>query len=210
MEENKDLIIVEESAPISLDAFMALDENEIDETSYTQEVDEEAKQKTLAEIGVLCAKAEDLDSRVKAAETIYNTLKDSLAKLMLITIPETLESVGLKEIKLSSGKRITVYDDCRVNISDAKLGECMQWMRKNKFEAIIKNQVTASFSKGDDKKAIDVYRDLLSRGYDVNHKEDIHPATLKAFMKEQLKKGALSSEDKSLFSVYEFKVAKIK
>ena len=101
-------------------------------------------------------------------------LKDEEAKLrelLEIKIPETLESVGLKELKLTSGKKISIVDELAFNISEKNKPNCMKWLRDNDFDSIIKNVVSAQFAKGEDSKALQVYRELLAKGFNANDEQ---------------------------------------
>jgi hypothetical protein len=193
-----------------LDNYLLAVDNEIDESQYIQEISEEDKVVKLAEIGTLCTKAEDLEAKLNASKALVAEQQKALDELLKDKIPTLLESVGLKELKTTSGKKITVYDECAVNISENNRNNCMTWFRENGFDDIIKNNVVVTFRKGDDSNALKIYRDLLSKGFDVNHEEDVHPATLKAFMKERIRQGELSIEDKKLFGIFEYKITKIK
>ena len=199
-----------EEKTMQLDEFLAIDENiDIDE-SYQEKQDPEFQKIKLAEVGELCEAAEKQQILV---QELSQKLKDEEAKLrelLEIKIPETLESVGLKELKLTSGKKISIIDDLAFNISEKNKPNCMKWLRDNNFDSIIKNVVSAQFAKGEDSKALQVYRELLAKGLNATHKEDVHWQTMKAFLKEQCRNNALSTSDKELFGVYEFKLAKIK
>ena len=195
---------------MQLDEFLAIDENiDIDE-SYQEKQDPEFQKIKLAEVGELCEAAEKQQILV---QELSQKLKDEEAKLrelLEIKIPETLESVGLKELKLTSGKKISIVDELAFNISEKNKPNCMKWLRDNNFDSIIKNVVSAQFAKGEDSKALQVYRELLANGFNATHKEDVHWQTMKAFLKEQCRNNTLSTSDKELFGVYEFKLAKIK
>lgn len=195
---------------ISLSEFLAVDESEEIDKEFQEEISEEQTQIKLKEVGELCAKAEEQQDKVN---TLAKELKEEEAKLkelLEIKIPETLEAAGMKELKLSSGKKITIVDELAFNISEQKRKACMQWLRDNNFDSIIKNVVSAQFAKEEDEKAIRMYQELLSKGYNAIHKEDVHYQTMKAFLKEQCKKNTLSTNDKELFGVYEYRIAKIK
>lgn len=199
-----------EEKTMQLDEFLSIDENiDIDE-SYQEKQDPEFQKIKLAEVGELCEAAEKQQILV---QELSQKLKDEEAKLrelLEIKIPETLESVGLKELKLTSGKKISIVDELAFNISEKNKPSCMKWLRDNNFDSIIKNVVSAQFAKGEDSKALQVYRELLTKGFNATHKEDVHWQTMKAFLKEQCRNNTLSTSDKELFGVYEFKLAKIK
>lgn len=203
-------MIDEEKQPLSLDEFLEVDESIDVDQSYSEELTQEQKEIKLKEIGELCEKAEEQDAKVKK---LARELEEETAKfneLMRQTIPDTLIAAGMTELKLASGKKISIVDELSFNISDANRADCMKWLRDNDFDSIIKNTVTATFKKGEDEKALATYRELLSKGYDAIHKDEVHWQTMKAFLKEQCGKNVLSTEDKELFKVYEYKLAKIK
>ena len=99
-----------EEKTMQLDEFLAIDENiDIDE-NYQEKQDPEFQKIKLAEVGELCEAAEKQQILV---QELSQKLKDEEAKLrelLEIKIPETLESVGLKELKLTSGKKISIVD----------------------------------------------------------------------------------------------------
>lgn len=195
---------------LSVDEFMKVDESEEIDSTYQEIIPEEKKEIRLKEVGDLCKQADELNKKVLQLTQELADEKAKLDNLLRITIPEKLESVGLQELKLDSGKKISIVDDLTYNITEEKRTKCMQWLRDNNFDSIIKNTVTAQFKKGEDEMAIKIFRELLSKGLDVNKKEDVHWQTMKAFLKEQCKNNNLSTSDKDLFGVYEFKLAKIK
>ena len=199
-----------EENTMQLDEFLAIDDSiDVDE-AYQEKQDPEFQKIKLAEVGKLCEEAENQQALVNKLSQELKNEEAKLRELLEFRIPETLESVGLKELKLTSGKKISIVDDLAFNISEKNKANCMNWLRENNFDSIIKNVVSTQFAKGEDKKAIEVYRDLLSRGYNATHKEDVHWQTMKAFLKEQCRNNSLSTSDKELFGVYEFKIAKIK
>ena len=127
-----------EEKTMQLDEFLSIDENiDIDE-SYQEKQDPEFQKIKLAEVGELCEAAEKQQILV---QELSQKLKDEEAKLrelLEIKIPETLESVGLKELKLTSGKKISIVDELAFNISEKNKPNCMKWLRDNNFDRIEK------------------------------------------------------------------------
>lgn len=194
---------------MKLSEFLAIDDSlELDQEFRDQnQVSQEIK---LEEIGTLCERAEKQQQLV---EQLTKELKEQTAilkDLLEEQIPETLEAAGLRELKLSSGKKITVVDDLAYNISEQRRANCMQWLRDRHFDSIIKNVVSVQFAKGEDSNAQKCYQKLLEQGFNATHKEDVHWQTMKAFLKEQVRQNTLSTSDKELFGIYEFKTTKIK
>ena len=201
---------MQEEKVLNVNEFMAIDESIDIDKEYQEEINPEDQKVKLEEVGQLCEEAEKQQDYVNE---LSQKLKDEQAKLrdlLEIKIPELLESAGMKELKLTSGKKISIVDELSFNIPEAKRPTCMNWLRENGFDSIIKNVVTAQFVKGEDQAAIEWYRKLLAAGLNTSHKEDVNWQTMKAFLKEQIRNNALSTNDKELFGVYEYKLAKIK
>lgn len=200
----------EDSKILSAEEFMAIDDSiDVDET-YQEKTDPEQTQIKIKEVGELCEAAEKQQDKVNELSQQLKNEEAKLKELLEVKIPETLEAAGMKELKLTSGKKITIIDELAFNIPEAKRPACMDWLRKNNYDSIIKNIVSAQFAKGEDKAAIEWYRKLLAAGLNASHKEDVHWQTMKAFLKEQSRNNTMSTADKELFGVYEYKIAKIK
>lgn len=200
----------EDSKVLSTEEFMAIDDSiDVDE-AYQEKVDPEQTQIKIKEVGELCEAAEKQQDKVNELAQQLKNEEAKLKELLEVKIPETLEAAGLRELKLTSGKKIVIMDELAFNISEAKRPACMDWLRKNNYDSIIKNIVSAQFAKGEDKAAIEWYRKLLAAGLNATHKEDVHWQTMKAFLKEQSRNNTMSTSDKELFGVYEYKLAKIK
>lgn len=200
----------EDSKILSAEEFMAIDDSiDVDE-AYQEKTDPEQTQIKIKEVGELCEAAEKQQDKVNELSQQLKNEEAKLKELLEVKIPETLEAAGMKELKLTSGKKITIIDELAFNIPEAKRPACMDWLRKNNYDSIIKNIVSAQFAKGEDKAAIEWYRKLLAAGLNASHKEDVHWQTMKAFLKEQSRNNTMSTADKELFGVYEYKIAKIK
>ena len=65
---------------------------------------------------------------------------------------------------------------------------------------IIKNTVSLPFGRGEDEKAGTFIKLAQSEGFDVDQKAEVHPSTLKAFVKEMVEGGQDFPEE--LFGAY--------
>lgn len=150
---------------------------------------------------VLERRIEDLEDELKRAQ-------QSLAKISQDILPEALAEHGLSELKMEDGSKITVSQFIQAHISKEKQEEAFDWLREHDFDDLIKNVVSLEFGKGEDDHARDVMETLTNRGYWPQNKQSVHPSTLKAFVKEQVEKGAEIPSD--LFGVFIGKKAVIK
>lgn len=114
---------------------------------------------------------------------------------------------GISEIKLGNGYTVTLSQDVQCGITAARSDAALAWLRNNDFGGLIKTTVTAEFGKEEDNEALALYADLESHYGAVTKKQGVHASTLKAFVKEQLEKGAPLPMD--LFGVHPFNIAKV-
>ena len=150
---------------------------------------------------VIERRIEDLEDELKRAQ-------QNLAKISQEILPEALAEHGLSELKMEDGSKITVSQFIQAHISKEKQDEAFDWLRDHDFDDLIKNVVSLEFGKGEDDHARDVMETLTNRGYWPQNKQSVHPSTLKAFVKEQVEKGAEIPSD--LFGIFIGKKAVIK
>lgn len=121
-------------------------------------------------------------------------------------IPEKMREIGMESFTLSTGEKVAVVKTVKASIPKDQVAEAHAWLREKGFD-IIKNNVTASFVKGEESAAIKLLADLEARGLVVDHKEFVHHSTLGAFVREQLREGADLPSD--LFGIFEVTNTKI-
>lgn len=149
-----------------------------------------------------------LERRIEDLEDELKRTQQNLAKISQEILPEALAEHGLSELKMEDGSKITVSQFIQAHISKEKQEEAFDWLRDHDFDDLIKNVVSLEFGKGEDDHARDVMETLTNRGYWPQNKQSVHPSTLKAFVKEQVEKGAEIPSD--LFGIFIGKKAVIK
>ena len=149
-----------------------------------------------------------LERRIEDLEDELKRTQQNLAKISQEILPEALAEHGLSELKMEDGSKITVSQFIQAHISKEKQDEAFGWLRDHDFDDLIKNVVSLEFGKGEDDHARDVMEALTNRGYWPQNKQSVHPSTLKAFVKEQVEKGAEIPSD--LFGIFIGKKAVIK
>ena len=116
--------------------------------------------------------------------------------------------IGLKEITLEDGSKITLVQDCDAAITEATRKGALEWLLKNNFGGLIKTQIDIKFDRGDHETAEEVYKELGKKYQGVELKEVVHPSTLKSFVKERM--AAAQSIPMKLFNVRSYNKAKVK
>lgn len=141
-----------------------------------------------------------LEEQVKKVEAYMEEVKEKLMGIQCIAIPNLMDEIGIKEFKLSNGKKITIREDVRASIRKDFVPEAVYWLDANGLGGIVKDEVKANFPRGE----LDRVRELLAfcdeNGIAAEEKLSVHPQTLKATVKEQMAKGIEFPEE--FFSIF--------
>ena len=131
----------------------------------------------------------DLEEKLKAE-------KKSLLKLSDEDLPAILDELGLQSFKLDDGAEVTVKSTYGASIRVEDREAAYEWLREHEHDDIIKNTVSVSFGRGEDEKAKQ-FKELVEAQksdvgyqlYTADQKTEIHPSTLRAFIKERVETG---------------------
>ena len=143
----------------------------------------------LANVSSLAQKQINLTNEVSQIEDMLKAKKEQLRLVQEQELPDALSEVGLTQIVLSSGEKISLSEFYGAHISKANQQQAYQWLIENGHEGIIKNEVSLKFNRGESQIVDETVLALKSRGLSPEVKQSIHPSTLKAFVKEQLTTG---------------------
>jgi hypothetical protein len=128
------------------------------------------------------AEIEDLEKKLK-------TYKNALIKMTDEDLPTMLAELGLSSMTLDDGSNVTVKQTYGASIRIDDKPQAFEWLRDNGYDDIIKNQVLCIFGRGEDDQA-SAFKALASQqGLAPEQKTDIHPQTLRAFIKERVENG---------------------
>ena len=180
------------------------------EESTTKAV-EEISEDSIKDLSELCQKLLRVEAEVGNTEERLKRLKEQQRELSEQLIPDRLTQLGVSDLKLNDGSRISAEPFYSARISVANLEEAHNWLRDNGHGDIIKNTMTLSFGQGEDSLAKELVALCKSEGFVPTEKEAVHPSTLKAFVKEQIESGngEFDQEIQKKFSVYQGKRTKI-
>jgi len=128
------------------------------------------------------AEIEELDARLK------QTKKD-LLKLTDEDLPGLLHEMGLAKFSLEDGSEVAIKPTYGASIKVDNRESAFQWLRDNGYDDIIKNSVVCSFGRGEDDAALEFSRLAAEKGYVPENKTEVHPQTLKAWVKERVETG---------------------
>ncbi|ABL96815.1 hypothetical protein BcepF1.084 [Burkholderia phage BcepF1] len=134
--------------------------------------------------------------------------EERLNRILMVTIPGILEELQMADFSLTDGTKVEVKPDLKVSVTEANRPRVFAWMKSKGFGGLIKSKLSMDFGQGEGESLKEVMDGLKEMGYTPSVSEDVHHATMKAFVKEQLEKGNSELPTKE-FGVFEFKKAKI-
>jgi hypothetical protein len=148
---------------------------------------------SLAEMTALARALVAADKEVAAADRALKRANEKARRLREETIPSAMHELGVDELKLTTGETISIKQEVYAamsGVSDEMKERAFAWLDENKFGGLIKSEVIASFSRGEKDVAMELLVKLKNLGLETVMQQGIHPQTLKAFLREQLAKGA--------------------
>ena len=152
-----------------------------------------------------------LEDEIKMDEERLARKKEQHDKLSQQVIPEIMESMKLKTMKLRDGSGIEIKEIYSATIPLDKKEGAFNWLRNNDLGDLIKNEITASFGRNEDNKAREYANLAEGNGYQPQQKLKVEPMTLKALYRERVeKKLDLPSEHFNLFKGNKTKITRSK
>ena len=134
-------------------------------------------------------KLRNLEEQVAASEEHTKTLKEKARELSQIVIPEMMKEMNVTKLKLKDGASIEVTNFYSARITPDKQEAAFNWLRENGLGDIIKNDVTVTFGRGEDNKAMAYATLAKGQGYEPVQKIGVHAQTLKAVVRERTESG---------------------
>jgi hypothetical protein len=162
----------------------------------------------LSKVSRLAEELIDKDEEVKEAEARLKILKEQSRDLAERQLPEAMAEVGMAKFVLTDGSEVTVKPFYSAKIGEDKRDECFNWLQDHGHEALIKDEVSITFNKGEHERAEEFKSQLEQQGIEYNGKMGVHSQTLTAFVREQVESGAEFPLE--LFNVYIGQIAKVK
>ena len=166
-------------------------------------------EKQLGDIAVQCNAIMKLEEVIEDLETKVKENKALLLKLSTEMIPETLDELGLSEVTLSDGTKVSLSNFYSCSIKEDKKAAAMNWLRNNDLGDVIKTEVVVPFGKGDVKQAEKTSSEILKKlKLKSTVTYSVHAQTLKKLAREQHEAG--KSLPESSFNLYIGRITKLK
>ncbi len=136
--------------------------------------------------------ARAIRDKEKAVADLEQKLKEEKKALLKMTdedLPTMLAEIGLASMKLDDGSEVTVKQTYGASILVDNRPAAYDWLRDHGYDDIIKNTVACQFGRGEDDQASAFKAIAEKQGYLAEQKTEIHPQTLRAFVKERVESG---------------------
>jgi uncharacterized small protein (DUF1192 family) len=129
------------------------------------------------------------EAEIDELEAQLKQTKKDLLKLTDEDLPGLLHEMGLAKFSLEDGSEVAIKPTYGASIKVDNRESAFQWLRDNGYDDIIKNSVVCSFGRGEDDAALEFSRLAAEKGYVPENKTEVHPQTLKAWVKERVETG---------------------
>ena len=134
-------------------------------------------------------KLRTLEDEMKREEEALKEKQKEVDRISQDVIPTMLSEMGLSSLKLADGSSVDVKPFYSASISVKNREAAYKWLREQGLGDIIKNDVTVSFGRNEDNKAVDYANLAKSHGFEPTQKLKVEPMPLKALVRERLEAG---------------------
>ena len=145
-------------------------------------------------------KLQNLEDEFTQKEKELKELKRKVDLMSGEVIPTMMQEMNISTLKLADGSAVEVKPVYSASIPIAKKEEAFNWLRDNDLGDLIKNEVTVSFGRNEDNKALQYANLAQGQGYQPIQKLKVEPMTLKALVRERVESGKDMPSD--LFNVF--------
>ena len=147
----------------------------------------------LAELNKKVKKLEGYEDKLEQLEEQVDKLKAEIKKISYEEIPDLLAEKGIEKLTLHDGTVVEVRKVINAYLPKADKDpegreKAFNWLRDNGHGDIIQNNITVSFGRGEDNKAVEYASLAQQKGYLPTQKVDVHNRVLVAAFRSALKK----------------------
>lgn len=169
----------------------------------------ELQDSDLRKVSVLVQRQVELEASVAHLESELKKEKERLRKVAEVELPELLvNELNVSMFALGDGTRVEVTDKLLCSVPKKNMPLVAKWLVDNNHGAIVKNDVTLPFDKGETEKVAELSRVLEDAGFSqYSVKESVHTGQLKKLIQELEEAG--EDVPLSLFGAYHHKTSKV-
>lgn len=124
----------------------------------------------------------DIEDKLKKARIAERDLSEG-------KIPQLMTEIGVERIDLKDGGSVIIKEDLKININNGNRTRVMDFIRKEGDSAIIKNEVSVIFGKGEEEEADRCFMNLDKSHENVSRGSTVNTGTFKSMVKELIENG---------------------
>lgn len=158
----------------------------------------------LAKLVSLVRQLDQAEGDMIEAELEFKAKQKLVYSLSSHDIPTLMTDIGIKDFRLEDGRRVEVGSNIRCGGPGP---EAIKWLLDHNQSALVKNTVTVSFNKGQEADAAALEEKLSGEKRDFKRSSSVHPQTMAAHIREQLKAGV--NFPMELFGAYKSDYTKV-
>lgn len=158
---------------------------------YSQDDRPAVGENALAQLAGLAQEQAEAEAEVARLEAELEKAKKVLRIVSEETLPGLMDELKLQQFTTTNGFRIEVKKTMRASITKEREERAFGWLEDNGHAALIKRQVVVQFGRkaSENKLARAMLKRLDRVGRDAAYKRKVEPATLAAFLREQMANG---------------------
>jgi hypothetical protein len=161
----------------AIDEMMAADAADGPPPNMIERLNHHAKEleQYYKKLALVALEAEDLTKKIQSLENE--------------TLPSLMDEASTKHIELIGGITFTRGEEVYASISKANAPKATQWLIDHGYGALVKLGFNIEVAKGDVKLQEKIRKILVKAKLRFGELTNVHPQTLKAFVKESLEAG---------------------
>lgn len=140
----------------------------------------------IGEVSALAQTLLEADRDVAELEEKLSARKEQARVLREESLPMAMMELGLKQLMLDSGEKISVKQEVFATLTKGRKEEALSWLEEHGFGGLIKTEVSTQFGRDELVAAKSLVEKLEGMGLAATMNRDVHPQTLRAFLREQL------------------------
>lgn len=164
-------------------------------------------EEAMAALRSMIDQAKEKEANIERLSAELRLQQEELRELTWTKIPMLMDEMGLEEIKTPDGIKVKVKEEIEAGISAERRPLAHKWLEENGHSGLIKREISVAFNRDQSEAAAELVTELQGRFAGVSQDSKVHPATLKAWVREMLAKGQELPLD--LFGVFRRRIAKM-
>jgi hypothetical protein len=141
-------------------------------------------------IGDLVKRMKFLEAEKERLEDLLASTSKELEKVSTQDLPKAMADANCASFTTDDGFIIKVQTMYVANVNKGDQREVFDWLDENNFGGMIESNVKIALGKGNRAEALETAELLKNDGYAADLEENVHWATLRAFVREQVEAGA--------------------